>query len=804
MLLPNAISPGRVVALGSFDPAAVTLFDSVEAEDYTYLPYYQKTATNNLIVSLRNTIGNIYENHIGDAWFYLGGNADGAQHSVKGNTITWLGTIDDKNFSAYGFEPDGTAGEAGDTGWIPSVEIASKDDCGFASHSVKARGFTAQTAEMGTYDGSGSGRWRFIDSPTIPNSVAQIGDGADSVTITSPATDALYMGNKIVNRTGAASMKYWVDGVEKVEQTTLNAAGTLSTKSLYVGGNRNNTTVNLVFNGRISYTIAFKKSLSDAQIAEFNTIIDTWLLAMGRKIQPAMYEYAAAISLNNHKEADAFARAWVESEMTDVIWAKVKQWHSFSPKSAADSVLNKVDPATYALTHVGTTDLQGNGIRYRTTSGHSTGGVKFSDEATNDWTMGCYTQHSTTLSNNRTMIGATGAGGDSYLIYLTGGKIRYRVAATQVEWVRGSIEDDYGMVSGGKVGLDSWIRVRGAIVATKDNHTGTGRCVDACSVAGQNNGGTPSNNMQTTTSGVYAAYNISQAENLICDTMMEAEMKYRGISVLENAVTDTDGVGTYMKNVFGETLFFDNDEHKAKEFAIKDAINLGVFDEIDLFQLWASREQSDANLILDLKGGNSFGGAIINSINRDIKGATGNGTNMAINTGWHGDTDSVNYDVANRDTSVHYRLTTAPSTHSGMSMGENNDAAGSSRIKFEPGASVTNFRMNNTQNLGVSILLADLHDMTVSQVREVDAADGRYIYINGEEKAQSAVDSTGTPASVDHYAFVSNRNSIFSNYTDAGEAGLIMGSRLVTHAKARTIFDNYLLRLKGFEVPLAS
>lgn len=254
---------------------------------------------------------------------------------------------------------------------------------------------------------------------------------------------------------------------------------------------------------------------------------------------------------------------------------------------------------------------------------------------------------------------------------------------------------------------------------------------------------------------------------------------------------------TYLEQILSQSsVRLGAQEGNAKIRFINEMVDAGQWSISDVVQIYATIEGSDANLVHDLKAGTTYGGAVVNVLaEKDIEGAKGNATDALINTGFIQSADRVNFEL--HDAAIHTKWTGAPGAAS-QNPYQAVGAAGSSRIRFEAGASVQRFRLNNTQNLELGLLLADIKGKNITHKRP--SVSNQQIFIDGvlTVNATNAVGGTVTPV---FFPFLgANSNGTLQSFTDAKLALGVLGSAALDAEFMSLVSEFYLLTLKGYNV----
>lgn len=772
-----------------FDADAQALFEAIEAEEGAYLPESEKLATDALFKALKGASVDFYTDYIGAGYLYLGGVANAGVLEMK---LTFNGTPNgnlalNKSWNRYGVSGEGISGDYIASGYNPVAEGVTVDDTGVIFSAPADPNISGTFACFGCIDGGGRRFWHYNtsgDTQTI-----DIGSAGGLQELSDGCSFGLYIAsshptdNKRLNR----------DGVEIASEAN---SALLPNLEIYLMGNNNNGVDNRNYNGSGRLTIFLKKGLTDAQMIEISGIFNTWLIAMGRYVAPDLYTGFAAMSDLDNKFIEAYSIAASEAGLTTSIVAKLRALVALH-KGGTDGVVNLVNPGTFNTTLVNSPLMQVDGMvgdSSPDTYGNSNLSVNdFTDER-NMFAL-IYLQLD---SSGGSILGYVDTAPNALLFSASGGgDIDYYFGGSS------STLYDAGAAIKGVIGFNCYDRGTGRKIRafTEDGFVGVEGTIAAISSASDIFVGKSNQIGASASDNIYSQYifgeGLTDAEAIIVKNFSSLAMKYCGIS----ATDAVDGVNTetrnYLRSILEDSsVTLGMQEARAKNKLITELVNSGDWAEIDSIQAYGTIEQSDANLVHDLKLGISLGGSIVNTVTRDIEGAKGNGVDSYIINGFKNNA-GANY--AATDNSHHYDII----QEGGNLTYIHGQSAASSASRVWAQNRTSSFRTtaSGTNNVEWNTAIANQKGI-ISTVR-VNATTIN-LYQNGILVATTSSITDSSTSGLSHYVLIYNLNGT-PTAPSAGKVGLfIFGSSAISPTRINTIFTNYKLRIKGFEIPLAA
>jgi hypothetical protein len=795
--------------MNPYDADAQAYFDAIDAVDGSYLPTSHRVATNNLIAGLKAATDDIWTNHIDEFYTFQGSVADAGIIGLKqAFNCTKGSATEDKHFSNYGFHSEDVANVSLRTGYIPNDNFNSIDDCGFGAHWVQDPSYTTQYIVCGNTSG---GQYRLTNVPTSNTSFGQIGGGNTADVQYNDGSNTTFYGLKIINRPSSARMTYWQDGVAVTERTTglLSAAPTAQQAigSDELGSQR--------FAGRISCVFYFKASLSDAQVGEFNAIVKTWLIAMGRYVEPELYAGFVAMSEIDNKFIEAYSVAAQEAGMTPTIFGKLHTLHALH-KGATDGLVNLVNPGTYDGTLINAPAMQANGM----VSDDVSEAFFNSTITTSDYTaistafnLQYFQNDIANLPNNAAYFGYNDGGIDRAFLRVAhfgiNRKFSYAWGSgsnTLYEWDSTAIEVK------GAVGVNCYDRGSGNTVDFFFNGAMTGVegtigsppsvGTTGLGCMGLNATVTPLTNVSDICSLSINGEGLTDAEALIVADFSEKAMTKLGISAVNTTETTSTEVETYFEEILADSAVeIGAQEARAKNKAIQELVNSGIWAESDVIQFYATIEQSDANLVHDLKNGTSYGGSVINSPNKTIEGAEGNAVDAYINSGFNLLADAVNYTINDASQSAFIVKNVSSGDFAGGRNGNNGNVM---LFKLNTGTGIIEARTNSTNaQASYTLIPSDPTSNFLTTGYKTEADFHRYKFNGDNSKVGVLATPTNIIANADYFVLAWSNAGTPSGIGDAIISNIVIGSSSIEHDKLKQINVNYLLRLKGYEIALA-
>lgn len=785
---------------GGYDADAQALFDAVEAEDGAYLPTYQKDATNAFIVGLKNASVDFYTDYLEEFFPLLGGNKAGAQHNLKlAYTNTYGANVKDIHIHSSGFDCTAEVNHYIDTNLNPVSASIDINDCGIGAVGEGRNGSTQQGCMIGAFSTTGGNkRFRLFATLLTNNFDGQIGGGSTNGATYNDLQNSSDYGRKCIIRRGAGigDVELFNDGVEVDDNSTTNADG-LPDANVYIGSQ---STSAFLFDGFVRCGWVFKKAPTSAQMAEYDTLLKTWLIGMRRYVEPEFYEGFAAMSSNDNKFIEAYSLAFEESDMTPAILAKILTLQPLH-KGVTDGVVNLVNPGTYNATLINSPAMQADGMKPNgATSYANTNLDAATDVPSKDITLGYYMGEDN--------------GGVAGSLYLIGGFnttskytfMRFTNNGDTLQFFHGNNGDGSiytassytefkGMITCQQEGTTKRIAIQNSVVLSETNNAGTtGSDVDLF-VNCVSNAGTPQAYNSILCRLYYIADGLTNAERSIVDDYVERVMTKLGISAIDTSEAVSTEVATYFEELVADSsVEIGMQEARAKSKMIQELVNSGDWAESDVIQVYATIEQSDANLIHDLKAGTGFSltRLALNSITRDIEGVEGNSVDMAIQTGYSQLNDKINLDTADANYSL---LAINPPTASNAFLAS---SLGTGQFYFRRvNSTTTRSVVFNASPVVDSSSIVD-SDYPVLMSAVVKDSSTLAIEKNGVE-VESETRTLGSPT---------NNNLEICRYGagayyDPKVSFIQVGSNATNNANINTISRNYLLRLKGYEIPLS-
>lgn len=507
-----------------------------------------------------------------------------------------------------------------------------------------------------------------------------------------------------------------------------------------------------------------------------------------------MYSTFASYSNIDNKWIEALSLAY-NDEMDSTTFGVAAQAILHNPNSSADSVIDITGnqdaldvnaPALYA------DGKKGDGsTSYVNTQINPTGVAKYS--------FGVYfTEELTINASSEFYIGATVTSTQEGYLRRSVSNLRFEASNNSAEYTLSGTEKGMVGTYNDPTGNTMGIRINGSDVGTTDTAGNINIVGNDFYFMVRNNSGSPAGYTSKKTLGYYILEDATKAQSIIWENFFMNVAERIGVDV-HNSDMDSN-VATYFNEIVDDSAVeLSAQEARAKNRMIQEFVNSGIWAESDVVQVYATIEQSDANLVHDLKYGTTWGGSVLNSINRDIEGVYGNLVDMSLGTGYNAISDAINVGLDDASYAVH--VIQFPSANDTNLLG----AVGGSARTWINWSTILKLRWrvhhNSYSDTPYTSSYNERKNKTFSIVRNNSTQESLY---EGTTLLEQVTKSSVNFAAGDVHICSEGGTNKFS---DGKVSSCVIGSSTVIDSYKsilETINQNYLLRLKGFEIPLAT
>lgn len=781
--LRNKATSLRFKALGGYDADAQAYFDRMDAVADVHYPESEKVKDNALIVAMKNGSIDFYA-ALKEMWLFNGGVYAAGRLGLKDvQSVQTMNSIytANKYWTKYGIE-----GNASDVILVPQdfdSWLTSSDDYAV---SFGISGWDGAGHVLGSQQGSTDRLEAFGYTGT---SMFFYTDGGGRSGATPTGVEA-FSRRITISADAVDHADITVDGVLAHEYSTGTGANLSHTAGVAFLGKNNNGTASNMISSVGTYLCVFDQALTQAQQVEFDGLIEAWLISKGRYVESELYDYFAALSTYDKKYVEKLSSSWIESGMTPTIFGLAKQAVFQSNISAADSVVDMT--GNQDALDVNTPPHYSNGKESDGSTSYINTQINPNVDSTGSayYSVGYLMVEPIDAAAAIACVGASAGSSDNVRLRTLNGEFQWRLDGNSIAFTRDGSET--GVYLGVHDISNDNIK---AFINEVDSGESTSKATGSSTnldlhVMAQNGSGIYNVYRQN---GWFILEDATEAQALIWSAFFRLAavgldlFNTKSVSQVESYV---DTLAEDSSTIVGMQ------ELRAKSDLIQEAVNYGEWSELDLLPVFATIEQSDANLAHDLKVGITHSASILNSITRDIEGIKGNATDMYVNLGYIPSVDGVN--LAQNDFGIFVEIKEAPT--SGYIYGTQG-SSNNTRLRFETGASVQRLYPNSSSQLQHNELIADLiGDYTLKKTSATEAE----LFKNAVSVVSTSSLATSGISDQALTVMAYNNNATIASYCDAKVSLLPVGSSSISESNWETIKRNYLLRLKGFEIALAA
>lgn len=290
--------------------------------------------------------------------------------------------------SSTGAKPNGTNAYT-DTFLNPSTSLTNNNY--HLSHYSRTQKPTSTEVDIASMNGGTSVTAIALDQYYAGAGKAFVAGDYSTSAIVNADTNTL--GMLVGSRTSQTSAKMFMNNVQKGSTLTLSNPNALPNVTIFIGANHSGVSV-LEFSSKECAFATIGDGLTDAEVANFYTAVQTFQTTLGRQVDTDAQAFITAAGITNATQASA-VNTLVTSLKSYGIWSKMKAIYPFVGGTANSHKFNLKNPAdtnaAFRLGFYGGMTHNSNGVSF----GGANGGAftyfnPFLNQAKNDLHLSVY------------------------------------------------------------------------------------------------------------------------------------------------------------------------------------------------------------------------------------------------------------------------------------------------------------------------------------------------------------------------------------------------------------------------------